>query len=439
MKNKIIALGRFKTTIIATMISVVTSIAITIVVIYISELPFYKIPLAISIICPLIICPPITLLLLELLFKIHRLERSLTSRHNAILEAVPDIIMEIDMNNIYIWANKTGYEFFGKDVIGMNMNHYSADEQNLFQQMTPIFKGEKENIYIESLQSRQDGEKRILAFWCCAMKNESDKIISIIFSARDITEIKKSNENAAQSQKMEAVGQLAGGIAHDFNNQLSGITGFCELIKKQVDNDPSLISYTDNILLASQRSSDLIKQLLSFARKEKLKIIPVDIHKLINEVTSILKRTIIKAIDIELNLNAHSSIVRGDPSQLQNVFLNIGINARDAMPMGGDLIFTTTIKSLDQEYIENQCFKITPDIYIEINITDSGFGMDLETQKRIFEPFFTTKDAGEGTGMGLSTVYGVIKNHMGAINVSSMPDHGTTLKIYLPVSEGKIN
>lgn len=245
-------------------------------------------------------------------------------------------------------------------------------------------------------------------------------------------EFEKSQELLHQAEKMEAIGQLAGGIAHDFNNQLAGIVGYADMLREELSNSPELALYADNILLATRRASDLTSQLLAFARKGKYRAVSIDIHNIIHEVVNILMRTIDKRIIIKQHLDAQFPTTRGDPTQIQNAIMNVALNARDAMKNSGELIFSTLNVMLDEEYCRNNPYEIEPGEYVQLCITDDGIGMDEATKKRVFEPFFTTKEQGKGTGMGLASVYGTLKNHHGTINVYSEAGHGTTMKLYFP-------
>ncbi len=358
----------------------------------------------------------------------------LSSRNRAILEAVPDIIMEVDTNKGYIWANKAGYAFFGDDVIGKEAAYYFEGTQDMYEKVSTLFSGSEEIGYIENWQRRKDGEKRLLAWWCRTLKDEHGNPVGVLSSARDISEDRAVEEQLRQSQKMEAIGQLAGGMAHDFNNQLAVITGFADMIHRKADGNETILRYADNILLTSRRAADLTNQLLAFARKGKYRAVQVDVHQIIGEVITMLGHTIDRKITLKQQFNARSAVVMGDPTQLQNALLNVAINSRDAMPEGGTLTFSTECKLLDEGYCRKQPYELSPGSYCEICVTDSGIGMNAEAKKHLFEPFFTTKEKGKGTGMGLPAVYGIVKSHKGAINVYSEPGRGTTVKIYLPAS-----
>jgi len=259
---------------------------------------------------------------------------------------------------------------------------------------------------------------------------------TIVGAFFDITAQKRMEEQLRQSEKMKAIGQLAGGVAHDFNNQLSGIMGYAEMLVARLD-DKTLREYAECIQRASRRSADLTRDLLAFSRKGKMLSVHVNIHKAIEEVVAILQHSLDKRIEIKINFKANPATIMGDPSQIQNVLLNLAINARDAMPTGGELVFSTeNVKAGESrmgegfpENLRGRCLKIS--------ISDTGIGMDKETVKHIFEPFFTTKEIGKGTGMGLPSAYGTVQNHHGAINVSSELGRGTVFSIYFPLVDDK--
>ena len=250
----------------------------------------------------------------------------------------------------------------------------------------------------------------------------------------DITERKELEVRLRHSEKLDAIGQLAGGVAHDFNNQLGAILGYAEMLVNEI-SDPLLQRHAIGIMKAATRSSDLTKMLLAFARKGKYVSVSVNVHSVVMEVVSLLSRIIDKRIEIREFLDADPNTTSGDPTQLQNAILNIAINARDAMPSGGILSFSTTIVDLEEKAFN---FEIPAGRYIQVSVTDTGIGMSEEIKRHLFEPFFTTKEVGKGTGLGLAAVYGTVKNHGGAISVYSEEGHGTCFKIYLPLLSGKL-
>ena len=263
------------------------------------------------------------------------------------------------------------------------------------------------------------------------------------FSLTDITNRKKSEkektilqEQLNHSRKMDAIGQLAGGIAHDFNNMLAGIMGSAQLLKLPTRNlDEKSIRYVDMILRASTRAANLTAKLLAFGRKGKINSTPVNIDKIIKDTVDLLRQTIDKKIEIEIIKETLNNSVIGDNSALQNAFINLGINASHAMKNGGKLTFLTKNINLDNFYCEASPFQIEPGNYIEIEIRDTGTGINSKNLKKIFEPFFTTKEQGEGTGLGLAAVYGTVQAHHGSIIVYSEIGKGTVFHIYLPLSE----
>lgn len=249
---------------------------------------------------------------------------------------------------------------------------------------------------------------------------------------RDITDRKKAEEQLRQSQKMEVVGQLAGGVAHDFNNMLSGIIGATEVLQMELNNDPKYSQYTNIIINAAERASDLTQQLLAFGRKSKHLTKRIDINDIIVAVKDILTHTINKNIVININLSSSTKYILGDPSQIQNVLLNLCVNARDAMPKGGELSITSSSKLLDGKTTDREGVIIPKGSYIEIKVKDTGEGIPRNKINKIFEPFYTTKELGQGTGLGLASVYGTIKSHNSFLLVESKLGDGTTFTIFFP-------
>lgn len=251
----------------------------------------------------------------------------------------------------------------------------------------------------------------------------------------DITESKLAEEKLAQSQKLKSIGELAGGMAHDFNNVLSAIINSAELLQLSQHNlDDKGEKYTGIILKASERAKDLITKLLAFGRRSTAITENIDIHDVLDETIDILHRTIDKKIEILQFINATEHTVAGDHSGIENVIINLGINASHAMPNGGQIEIVTKNITLDEYYCNASAFDIAPGNYIEIVVRDTGTGIAPENIRKIFEPFFTTKELGKGTGLGLAAAYGTIQDHHGEINVSSELGIGTTFQILLPLS-----
>ncbi len=254
---------------------------------------------------------------------------------------------------------------------------------------------------------------------------------------KDVTELRRMEGQLHQSRKMEAIGQLAGGVAHDFNNQLAGILGYAEMLQKRLQ-EPGDREYATNIIKGAERAGDLTRQLLAFARKGQYQSVPVDLHATIDEVAGILERSLDKRIRIVRRLGAKRHVSTGDPSQLQSMLLNLALNARDAMPDGGEIVFATEDSGLPDRLRRDLPYDAGAGPFFCLVVADSGSGMDEWTRARIFEPFFTTKEPGAGTGMGLAAVYGTVQQQRGAIEVESAPGEGSTFRIYLPVSEESV-
>ena len=251
----------------------------------------------------------------------------------------------------------------------------------------------------------------------------------------DITEKKELEAQLQQAQKMEAIGTLAGGIAHNFNNILMGIEGYTSLMLMDIYPTHPHRKNLEGIEKQIQSGAELTKQLLGFARGGKYEIIATNLNELIKTQNRMFGRTK-KEITICEKYEENLWIVNVDRGQIEQVLLNLYVNAWQAMPRGGDLYIQTENVTLDEDY--TNLFNVDPGRYVKISVTDTGVGMDEEIQRRIFEPFFTTKEIGKGTGLGLASAYGIIKNHDGIINVDSIKGEGTTFSIYLPVSEKEI-
>lgn len=291
-------------------------------------------------------------------------------------------------------------------------------------------------IHIEqdSILIAKDGTQKRISDSCAPIRNASGELVGMVLVFRDVTLQIKLEEQLRQSQKMESIGKLAGGVAHDFNNMLTGIMGTAELARMDIgESNPELVKQIDLIISTAEQAASLTSKLLDFARKGKMVSAPYNIHDCINDVITILQRSIDRRITIETRLTAQLSTVLADPSQIQNAVLNLAINARDAMPQGGTLLLKTENTHLDPSFCHASPFDLTPGPYILITVSDTGIGMSPETLKQIFEPFFTTKELGKGTGLGLPAVYGTIKAHHGAITVYSELNVGTVFRIYLPV------
>ena len=265
-----------------------------------------------------------------------------------------------------------------------------------------------------------------------SVKIEWEKKIGVLNIFTDITESKKLEQQLLQAQKMEAIGQFAGGIAHDFNNILTAIIGYENLVKTKIIEDESLVKYVDNILTSAEKAANLTKSLLTFTRKQLIDPKPTDVNEVIINAERLLSKLIGEDIEFSVKLNGGSLIVITDGNQITQVLMNLATNARDAMPRGGKLTIRTDTVEIDDIFIQKHGYG-TKGLYALISFEDTGTGMNEKTIERIFEPFFTTKEVGKGTGLGLATVYGIIKQQNGYIDVQSALNEGTTFNIYLPV------
>jgi len=370
-----------------------------------------------------------------------RLEKYRTNFHE-ILAAIEDYIIVFGVDGEIYNVNdavikKLGY---GKNEV-LNKNFFEIhvdvetdnDNNNMIRDMIsklPVSMNSFLNVYVMN----SDGRKIMVEMkvfkgtW-----NDREAYYSV---ARDISERIIWEERLRQTEKLQAIGQLAGGVAHDFNNQLTGVIGFSEILSKKLQGNDELQYYANQILNIGHRASNVTAQLLAFARKGKFITEQVDIHSLVNGVMDFLKYTIDKKIKIKRYLEAFRPYTLGNISQIQDSILNIALNARDAMPDGGELIFRTSIVYINREECEEHFIDMNEGHYVLLSISDTGTGMDKETQQRIFDPFFSTKEPGKGTGMGLAAVYGTIKNHKGGLSVESKPGIGTTFKLYFPLETG---
>jgi PAS domain S-box-containing protein len=254
--------------------------------------------------------------------------------------------------------------------------------------------------------------------------------------AEDVTELRAMERQLRQAQKFEAVGQLAGGVAHDFNNVVGAILGWAELGLDQCRDNPAIADRFSRIREQADRAAALTRELLTFARQQVLQPRAVDLNSVASGLHSLLDKVIGEHIEVKF-LTSPLDPVKADPTQIEQVLMNLCINARDAMPDGGRLVMETEMVELDEAYCRFYPY-VAPGRYAVMSVADTGMGMDVETRERIFEPFFTTKERGKGTGMGLASVYGIVKQHGGFIHVYSEPAHGSLFRVYLPVMEGGV-
>ena len=290
--------------------------------------------------------------------------------------------------------------------------------------------------YFESVRVTKDKRNLNVSISVSPIYDTDGQVVGASTIARNITSQKKIEEQLRQSQKMEAVGRLAGGVAHDFNNLLGIVTACSELLRHRVDAEGG--EYLDNISEAAKRGAALTRQLLAFSRRQPVQTQLLDLNDRLREVSKLLRPLMGDDVEIVLLPRSTTAIVEADPGQLDQLVMNLAVNARDAMLRGGKLVVETGVFDCDESFArEHPAMHVGR--YVMLAVSDTGHGMDEATRSRVFEPFFTTKETGKGTGLGLATVYGIVKQSKGHVWVYSEPGHGTTFKIYLPSAEYKLN
>ncbi len=364
------------------------------------------------------------------------------------LEAIGEGVISVKSNYRIVQANTSAAKLLGMtpdQLTGINLSDLllKLDRYNGSKIVSVISRccntGNTIQLDDDTVLNVSGHSERYLSGTCSAIREKDGSILGAVLICHDITEKQAMQAMLAQSQKMEAIGQLAGGVAHDFNNLLTGISGFAELLSIQLKDDEAKKENAAKILNAAKRAKDLTRQLLSFARRGKIFSSPVDCHEPLKSAMGLLERSIDKSIDLRKNLEAEYSTIMGDPVQLENMILNLGINSADAMEGGGTLLFATSNVDIEEPLISEFGEIIQPGLYVRITIADTGCGINKENRKLIFEPFYTSKENGKGTGLGLAAVYGAMKEHGGRIILISEPDVGTEFQLYFPAIKEKKN
>jgi PAS domain S-box-containing protein len=281
---------------------------------------------------------------------------------------------------------------------------------------------------------RRDGGRFVGATIIRPLKSETEALAGFVAVTRDVTERRELEDRLRQSQKLEAIGQLAGGIAHDFNNMLTAILGYSDLLSRSLADDPHRLQHTDEITKAAERAAALTRQLLAFSRRRMLEPSAVNLSRLTSDLLPMLRSLIGEHVEIVSEPGQETAAVLGDRSQVEQVIVNLVLNARDAMPAGGRLTIRVVNLWLDEATAAGE---VLPGAFVMLEVSDTGTGIDLATQRRMFEPFFTTKEFGSGTGLGLATVYGIVKQMGGAIRVESRVGAGTLFRLYFPETRGQ--
>ena len=370
-------------------------------------------------------------------------------KYRAIVEGLEEGYFEIDLDQNLTFFNDPLCK-----ILGYSRNELSGENARSF--TSPATMRKMDQIYSRLQKTGEPirvtdydaisktGASIALELTASLLRNSSGAPIGFRGVLRDVSERKEAEAKnrkleiqVRQAQKMESIGTLAGGIAHDFNNILMGIQGNASLMGLKTEPGHPNYEKIKNIEMYVQSGTELTRQLLGFARRGKYHAIATDVNDVINKSATMFGRTK-KEIQIKMDLATDIWTVEVDRGQIDQALLNLYVNAWQAMPHGGDLYLKTENVVLDAEFVNSKPYKVDPGDYIKITVTETGIGIDMETRERIFEPFFTTKEMGRGTGLGLASVYGVIKNHGGYINVYSEIDQGTTFTIYLPASRKKI-
>ena len=357
-----------------------------------------------------------------------------------IVESSDDGIISKDLNGIIKSWNKGAEHIFGytaEEMIGRPMlTLFPEDKVHEEKEiLAKLRKGEKIEHY-ETVRKRKDGKPISVSVTISPIKNSLNQVIGASKIVRDFSEQKQLELQLRQSQKMSAIGQLSGGIAHDFNNILGIILGNLDLLERNLAGNEEALKRVNNTLKAATRGADLTKRLLAFSQMQQLSPTPTDLEESVINIVEMASRIVGSGINIQTQLDKSIPPVLIDTAELESALLNLVVNARDAMPEGGKLVIATRLLELSPNHLSVQAGDIKAGNYACISVSDTGEGMSPETIERVFEPFFTTKPRGKGTGMGLSMVYGFVKQSGGIIRVYSELGHGTTISLYLPFAQG---
>ncbi|HEX9348956.1 MAG TPA: response regulator [Gemmatimonadales bacterium] len=355
-----------------------------------------------------------------------------------IIDANPSLIFVKDWDGRFVLVNEATAQVYGTTVdalVGKTDADFNPNVEEiahfLRHDRDVMSSGQPKVIAEEPVTNPTTRETRWFQTIKMPLRSPEEGTATLLGVSTEITERKRLEEQLLQSQKMEAVGQLAGGVAHDFNNILTAIVGYTDLLAAELGTNVQQLEDLEEIRKAARRAAALTRQLLAFSRKQVLEPRIIDVNGVVLNLDKMLRSLISENIELKTVLADDLAAARADPNQIEQVIMNLAINARDAMPEGGTVTIETRNATLDDAYAAQHVSVIAGE-YVMLAVTDTGCGMDEKTQSRIFEPFFTTKPAGRGTGLGLSTVYGIVKQTGGNIWLYSEPGKGTTFKIYLP-------
>jgi PAS domain S-box-containing protein len=364
--------------------------------------------------------------------------RASEERFRALVENSSDALLLLDAEGRVTYMTLSSQRHLGwkpEDIVGHSIFNFlhAEDRETMTERMSETLQNPSEPVTAEVRFQHRDGNERTMEV--VGLNRLSDPSVrAIVVKARDITDRRRLEDHLRQVQKMEAVGALAGGVAHDFNNLLTAILGYCNLMLDDVPKEDPLRQDLEEIRSAGERAAALTRQLLAFSRRQMLQPQIVDINILVRQLEKLLRRLLSEDIVLATALAPDLHTVKVDPASIEQVLVNLAVNSRDAMPEGGQLTIETANVELDQVYADTHV-TVIPGPYVMLAVGDSGQGIDAATKARIFEPFFTTKEQGKGSGLGLATVYGIVKQSGGYIWVYSELGHGTVFKVYFPVAE----
>jgi PAS domain S-box-containing protein len=363
--------------------------------------------------------------------------RNANEVRQAVMRSSPLAIWALDREGSVMFWNPAAERIFGwteQEVIHRPLPNIPEDQLEEHREWLERFLGGESLAGVERSRLRKDGSRIDVSIWTAPLRDARGRISGTITIDSDITQRRVLEEQFRQSQKLEAIGRLAGGVAHDFNNLLTVIMGYVEMLILEARDRPELVSYAEEVQYAASRASALTAQLLAFSRRQISQPRVLDLNEVVTHSMKLLRRVIGEDIEIATHLDRQLEKVKLDPIHIDQVIMNLVVNARDAMGQGGRLTIETANVMLDENY-SGRHLGVAPGPYAMLAISDTGSGMSDETKSRLFEPFFTTKEAGKGTGLGLSIVYGIVKQNGGEIMVYSELGKGTTFKIYLPMAQ----
>jgi PAS domain S-box-containing protein len=363
------------------------------------------------------------------------------SKLASIIDSSEDAILSKDLNGIITSWNRGAEHIYGytpEEVVGKHISLLTPSDRpdEISDILQRIARGESLEHY-ESVRVTKDKRHLNVSISVSPLRSATGDIVGASAIVRDVTAQKKAESQLRQSQKMEAIGRLAGGVAHDFNNILGIISACNEFLRDRIDAASEPSPYVDNIKKAIERGTSLTRQLLTFSRTSVVQPRVLDVNERLKDISKLLRPLLGDDVEILVVPKSALAVVEADPGQLDQIVVNLAVNARDAMPRGGKFILETGAVRFDEDFAD-QHQTMPAGKYVMLAVSDTGHGMDEATISRIFEPFFTTKEIGKGTGLGLATVYGIVKQSAGHILVYSEPGHGTTFKIYLPSADHKI-